>query len=110
MVSVIDILDYEIVMLYFLVIIVIDSGVFSWFKEVFVRIFVFVVNEYILVFISSGSYLVLVFEDINLGIEFIWVIVNDGDDLGYVYGRVVYFIIFGNIGFFFYIFVNNGVI
>lgn len=109
-VSVIDILDYEIVMLYYLVIIVIDGGVFFLLIEVFVMIFVFFVNEYVLVFVSSGSYLVLVFEDIDFGMEFICVMVNDGDDLSYVYGRVIYFIIFGDIGFFFFIFVDSGVI
>lgn len=109
-VSVIDILDYEIVMLYYLVIIVIDGGVFFLLIEIFVVIFVFFVNEYVLVFVSNGSYLVLIFEDIGFGMEFICVMVNDGDDLSYVYGRVIYFIIFGNIGLFFFIFVDSGVI
>lgn len=108
--SVADTLDYESVSSYVLSITVSDGGVSSLSTEVSVHVSVSAVNEHPPVFTSSGTYSVSVPEDTSLGTVIIRVTANDGDDSGHAHGRVVYSIISGNTGFFFYISADNGAI
>lgn len=105
-----DTLDYEAVRSYSLTITVTDGGVSSLSTEVSVHVSVSPVNEHSPVFTKSGAYVVSVPEDTSLGTEITRVTTNDADDSGYAHGRVVYSIVSGNTGFFFYISADNGAI
>ena len=105
-----DILDYETVTSYYLVITVTDGGVPPLSTEISVAISVSPVNEYAPVFVSNGSYSVSIPEDTGLGMELIRVTANDGDDSSHAHGRVIYSIISGDTGFFFFISADSGAI
>ena len=105
-----DTLDYDAVRSYSLTITVTDGGVSSLSTEVSVHVSVSPVNEHSPVFTNSGTYVVSVPEDTSLGTEITRVTANDADDSGHTHGRVVYSIVSGNTGFFFYISTDNGAI
>ena len=109
-VVIVDTLDYDAVRSYSLTITVTDGGVSSLSTEVSVHVSVSPVNEHSPVFTNSGAYVVSVPEDTSLGTEIIRVSANDADDSGQAHGRVVYSIVSGNTGFFFYISADNGAI
>ena len=108
--TVADTLDYETGTSYSLSITVSDGGVSSLSSLVSVHITVSPVNEHTPIFTNSGTYSASVPEDTSLGTEIIRVAANDADDSAHAHGRVVYSIVSGNTGFFFYISTDNGAI